>query len=187
MADVKISELPAASALVAGDLFPAVQDDGGLVTRKATAAQIGAYVRGLAGTVRQVVRATPGTVTGTTTSATYVDYGVNLNITPTSTSSIVLLFANFIGSASSSSNDAFAEFAIRTGSTLIKAQYIFINIAGVTAVGSEVPVAIAAWHSPATTSAVNYKISFSAGSGSSAVIVAASEYPVDLFALEVTQ
>jgi hypothetical protein len=47
MADVKISELPAASALVAGDLFPAVQDDGGLVTRKATAAQIGAYVRGL--------------------------------------------------------------------------------------------------------------------------------------------
>jgi hypothetical protein len=46
MADVKISELPAASALVAGDLFPAVQDDGGLVTRKATAAQIATHALG---------------------------------------------------------------------------------------------------------------------------------------------
>ena len=93
MADVKISELPAASALVSGDLFPAVQDDGGLVTRKATAAQIGDYVRGLAGTVRQVVSATTSAdvvVFGTT----WTNTGLSVAITPTSASSKVLILAS---------------------------------------------------------------------------------------------
>jgi hypothetical protein len=161
MADVKISELPAASALVAGDLFPAVQDDGGLVTRKATAAQIGAYVRGLAGTVRQVVSAVTSSdvvVNGTT----WTDTGLSVSITPTSASSKVLVLASQSLRMLRTGTGAEGGLRLLRASTVILAysegQFAFnqTGATGAANIGLVAPVMFL--DSPATTGAVTYSL-----------------------------
>jgi hypothetical protein len=179
---VKISELPAATAAAATDQFPSNQSG---TTRRVTAAQIGDYVRGLAGTVRQVVRAVPGTTNGTTTTGTYVDYGVNLDITPASVSNRILLFGSFTGAAAATAANTFAQFAIRTGSTEVLMRQIYLEATGATAIDTLQTIALIGEHSPSTTSAVNYKISLLAATGTTATVVASAAEKAELIALEI--
>jgi hypothetical protein len=151
MAEVKISELPAASALVAGDLFPAVQDDGGLVTRKATAAQISAYVRGLAGSVVQVVQGTHSTEF-VTTSTSPVLTGLTATITPTNANHKVLVLASQPVTVQDAGGDAWADWSIVRGSDQIGgAVGVFESGTGI-----RVNAASVVLDSPASTSAVTY-------------------------------
>ena len=151
MADVKISELPAASALVAGDLFPAVQDDGGLVTRKATAAQIGDYVRGLAGTVRQVVQGTHSTEV-ITTSETLVPTGLTATITPTSASHKVLVLVSQPVTAQNAGGDAWGDWRIRRGADQIGGSVGFFSASN----GIRINAFSVVFDSPSSASAVTY-------------------------------
>ena len=57
------------------------------------------------GTVLQVKRAS--TTTGTTLTASYQDVGLSIDITPSSTSSKILLIGNFIGSCAANVGIAF--------------------------------------------------------------------------------
>jgi hypothetical protein len=175
MADVKISQLPDASALVAGDLLPVVQDDSGLVTRKATASQIAAYVRTIAGTVRQVVTASttaPCTVLGNV----YADTTLTATITPVSTSSRILVIVSQSLEVGAAAASCYAGLRILRGATVIHAPvsdadgpYDFgMTAAGCASTEVFTRASMVVVDSPNTASAVTYKTQLAAYTGSSA-------------------
>lgn len=86
---VKISELTAAGSANATDQFEANQSG---TSRRVTSLQIADYVRGLAGTVLQVVQGETSTAT-TIAGTTWTDTGLIASITPSSASSRILVIA----------------------------------------------------------------------------------------------
>ena len=92
------------------------------------------------------------------TSQTYSDTGINVSITPTSTSSKILAFAHIGGTYKSADSGAYMALQIVRGSTPI---HIFEGQGGYNATsqpngfGTEAGVKL---DSPATNSAINYKI-----------------------------
>ena len=99
--------------------------------------------------------------TGATTSVssqTYADTGVNVSITPTSTSSKIMAFANVGGCSKTATGNAYMALQIVRGSTAI---HIFEGEGGYNATGGVQSFGScvgAKLDSPSTTSAVNYKI-----------------------------
>jgi hypothetical protein len=86
MANVKISELTAASAVAAANQFE-INEAG--TSKRVTALQIADYVRTVAGTVRQVVMGTTAT-DAYIASTTFTDTNLTASITPSSTSNKIL-------------------------------------------------------------------------------------------------
>jgi hypothetical protein len=174
---VKISDLPAASAALGAMQFE-VNDAG--TSRRVTMDQMIGY----GGKVLQVVRSS-ATSSVSTTSTSFVDYGLSVTITPRSTSSRILVMANFTGGGLKASSAAYASFAIRKGSTVVQEASIYIEASGVTAINSEVPVFLIAQDSPATTSAVTYKLSLLSGTGANAVVFSQGSGIVEMIAMEI--
>jgi hypothetical protein len=129
------------------------------------------------GAVLQVV-STAKTDTFTTASTTYVDVtGLTATITPSSTSSKIMVFASVIWGASSTNELTFITVADGSNNNLIvpsspgsrEPGFIGQIPAGNQTVGAEV-ASFSLLHSPATTSAFTYKIRAKGTAGSTALI-----------------
>ncbi len=116
------------------------------------------------GSVLQVVNATYGTYT-TTTSSSFVDTGLSASITPSSASNKILCFVNLSGVGKAVGNGA-ANFQLVRNSTSI---LNFERFAGYNATTSESGIGSVATNyldSPSTTSSTTYKVQFSADGAS---------------------
>lgn len=123
-----------------------------------------------AGTVLQVVNATYGTYT-ITTSSSYVDTGLTASITPTSASSKILCLVNLGGVSRAVANGSVGFQLVRNSTSIIE----FERFAGYNAGGSGEngvgSCSTSYLDSPATTSSTTYKVQFVAiGASSSARI-----------------
>lgn len=113
-----------------------------------------------AGSVLQVVQSTLATFS-TTTSTTYTDTGLSASITPSSSSSKILIISS-AGVGSSASAGGSLNRIVR-GSTAIFTQGVAYSGAGSVYTGSS----LVYLDSPATTSSTTYKIQFVTQSASS--------------------
>jgi len=110
----------------------------------------------------------------TATSQTYIDTGVNVSITPTSTSSKIMAFANVGGCSKGAAGNSYMALQIVRGSTpihIFEGEGGYNNSGGAQSFGSCAGVKL---DSPNTTSAVNYKIQIKNLGSSGAVISNAS-------------
>ena len=122
-----------------------------------------------AGSVIQVQYMYTGAVV-TATSQTYIDLGVNVSITPTSTSSKIMAFANVGGCVKTASSGAYMALQIVRDSTPI---HIFEGQGGYNAANQTASFGTCAGiklDSPNTTSAVNYKIQMKNLGGAGSVV-----------------
>ena len=118
-----------------------------------------------AGSVIQVTQGMTKTQVNTT-STTHVDTGLSASITPTSTSSTILVTVTQLIETSNSARSAGADIKLLRGSTLILDDgngagygsfYRDINISGITNIDTGAVVAFSYIDSPSTTSATTYK------------------------------
>ena len=123
------------------------------------------------GSVLQVQYMYTGAVV-TATSQTYIDIGVNVSITPTSTSSKIMAFANVGGCVKSAASGAYMALQIVRGSTPI---HIFEGQGGYNAANQTASFGTCAGiklDSPNTTSSQTYTVGMrSQGNGSSTGIM----------------
>lgn len=121
------------------------------------------------GTIIQVVNGTYSTETSSS-SSTYADTGLTATITPTSSSSKILVLASQAGCAKQTSNTYVLLRLLRAGSSIA----VFETAAGFNGgtannyVGS---CSICYLDSPATTSATTYKTQLASGSNTASVAV----------------
>lgn len=135
------------------------------------------------GKILQVVRAAD-TTNRTTTSATLVDVtGMSVTITPQRSNSAILIIATFLQDTTGTGNDNRALFAITDSSNNI--------ILGTASVGDYVTDAfiqsvqtLIGYATPATTSAVTYKLRFAQTSATSARVLN-GDMTGQMFAIEV--
>ena len=108
------------------------------------------------GSVLQVVNATYSTYT-TFSSSTYADSGLTASITPTSSTSKILVIASINGTGKAGSNTALGARLLRNASVIsnMDGDAGFDNSAGNNSIGS---VMISYLDSPATTSSTTYKV-----------------------------
>lgn len=113
------------------------------------------------GNVIQVVNATysTGTTNGTTT---YADTGLTATITPTSSSSKILILVNQSGLNNSQANSGTTVQLLRSSTSLI----VFASFYGFAFTGAVMGASACYLDSPATTSATTYKTQFRRGAGS---------------------
>ena len=110
------------------------------------------------GSVLQVVETTYGTEVSTGSSS-YVDTGLSASITPTSTSSKILVTAGLTAMVyNNSSADAQAHFQMLRASTQISTKLLRLYDYGNSGTMLVVPTYFCKLDSPSTTSAVTYKI-----------------------------
>ena len=124
----------------------------GLATGALEAAAIGA------GAIRQVVSATYGTSTSTTSSS-FVDLGLSATITPTSSSSKILAIACLSCIYKNGTNSSVGVNIVRTSTEIVKFSENTLSYTGGTG-ASGVSATMTYLDSPATTSATTYKIQF---------------------------
>ena len=138
------------------------------------------------GKILQVVRATDST-SRSTTSATYVDVtGMTVTITPTKNTSAILLIALFTAQQNGSGTEC--------GFILTDSANVAVSGAGpdsVFAVGAGPTVLLASqtligYSTPATISAVTYKMRFRKISGAGTVLAANNQMTGQIYAIEVS-
>jgi hypothetical protein len=129
-------------------------------------AQLGSKLPIAGGKILQIVRATDSTLR-TTTSTSFVDVtGLSVTITPQKSDSAILINALFHSeSYTTALNDAYGRFQITDASNnaISGAEDNFVGIVGATRSGTLSvldAVSMIAWATPATTSAVTYKLRF---------------------------
>ena len=105
------------------------------------------------GHVLQVVQSTI-TSTPSTTSTSFVDTGLSVTITPTSSSSKILIMADY-GTGSSNSSNGMVTQLVRGSTSLFYRGDSYTNSGGTYGAGS-----FAHLDSPATTSALTYKVQY---------------------------
>lgn len=110
-------------------------------------------ISGVPGLVLQVVQA--GSNGGSTNSSSLVDMGLSASITPTSSTSKILVYINGTTRLSTLGR---AGFAIIRGSTNIRGQNELVGTGS--SVVSYIPYFLSILDSPATTSSVTYKVQF---------------------------
>ena len=118
-----------------------------------------------AGAVLQVTQGRTNTQVNTT-STTHVDTGLSASITPTSTSSTILVTVTQLIETSNNARSSGTDIRLLRGSTLILDDgngsgygsfYRDINISGITNIDTGAVVAFSYIDSPSTTSATTYK------------------------------
>lgn len=119
--------------------------------------------------IGQVVTASTSTTT-TTTSTSYVDAtGLSVSITPTSSTSKILVLTNcvFQSWSGSSGTSAGGIYQLVRGSTAIaNGDFLWISLGGgTTNFLTDTPTSISYVDSPATTSSTTYKLQFARSSG----------------------
>jgi hypothetical protein len=123
-----------------------------------------------AGAVLQVVTQTFATAQSTT-SGSAVASGLSLSITPSSTTSKILIFASFGDTASNASANGMKLWVFKNGSILTQFgnNDMYATAGGVGYVITATPFVYS--DSPSTTSAVTYDMRFASQNGSSSVIL----------------
>ena len=122
------------------------------------------------GSVLQVVNfRSPDTGNVTTTSTSYVDTGIAATITPTSTSSKILVIANLNGVYKSNSDNSVSTKLLR-GSTDIGTILESMNVYTASTIAAAAGSSISYLDSPNTSSAVTYKVQFKSINGSTVYI-----------------
>ena len=113
------------------------------------------------GSVIQTVQATYGTATSTS-SSTYSDTGLTVTITPTSSTSKILIFAQLASCGKTTGNTFISARLVRNGSAI----FGFDDSADYTGGSTEQyigSISTTYLDSPATTSATTYKVQFASG------------------------
>lgn len=131
------------------------------------------------GSIKQVIFAEYSTATATNTT-TYADLGLSATITPSSTSSQILIFAQIQCKADSAGNEIGAKSQLLRGATSLqtRASYgaAYFNLASNTAAKDTLGyTTFMDYDNPATTSATTYKIQGAAYSGSSVTWMPANQ------------
>ena len=126
-----------------------------------------AAASGGGGKVLQVVSATYSTETGNSTN-TYADTGLTATITPTLTTSKVLVLLSQVGNRKTSS-DTFLDARLMRGGTEIAYFEAYSGANGVSQANYYGTTGYTYLDSPATTSATTYKTQFKSGGGTAAV------------------
>jgi hypothetical protein len=154
----------------------------------ATLAVTGATVTGLsAGKVLQVVSATK-TDTSSTTGQTFVTTGLEVSITPTSTSNKVLVLTspNIGGFAATSPNDGWGICLLRDTTEINLGDQLGSNrtrygACGYNVVGSPQSLSLTYLDSPSSTSSITYKVAFRVGgTAANSVYMNRANYSNDL-------
>ena len=153
----------------------------GAVTKAKMAAN-GAWAP--AGTVIQVVNATTNVQVGSS-SSTFADTGLTASITPTSSSSKILVLAHQSGLYKSGGTDRIMEIRLVTGSSTVLAAMEKEYGNGVTTFGGGSD-SISFLHSPATTSSVTYKTQFSSSQNNATVYVQISNAVSSITLMEIS-
>lgn len=145
--------------------FIATSDTSGVLQLQAngvTKATVSSSGFSYPGAVLQVISATYSTQLDTS-STTYVDTGLSVSITPTSSTSKILVIASLLGTGKNAANDI-AKFRLVRGSTEI-CQVHDCFYTNDTAPNFS-PVTFHTLDSPATTSSTTYKAQIASGAGS---------------------
>lgn len=136
-----------------------------------------------AGSVLQVVNASIGSEVAST-SDTWADTGLTLTITPTSSTSKVLVSVHITGLFSSATNNYMALTLVRNSSNLINIETQAVYKAAAT---SATTSGTGATHldSPSTTSATTYKVQFRNVANSGTVYICAGNGTSTITAMEI--
>jgi hypothetical protein len=144
------------------------------------------------GKVLQVVRATD-TTQRTTTSTSYVDVtGMSVTITPQkNTSALLIIATGATGTAWSTGADQYGEIRLTDSSnnTLSGSQSLTLGLLNVSIAGAaqfRTPFNIIGYSTPATTSAVTYKMRFKSQSASTTLFINNNESTGQMYAIEVS-
>ena len=124
------------------------------------------------GTVLQVVQATHASAVSSS-SATYADTGLTAAITPSSTSSKILVTVHQNG-VDKRTNNTFIGIKLLRGSTNISQMAEVAAATGTTAINNIGTVSAEVLDSPNTTSATTYKTQFNSGGGNAVAYVQSS-------------
>ena len=136
----------------------------------ATLDATGATVTGAIGKVLQVVSASVGNVS--TTSTSYADTGLTVDITPAATSSKVLVLVNMVGLSKGAQLSSINMVLVRDSTDILE----FEALAGYTASTNENAVGGTGGtylDSPSTTSATTYKVQWALAAGTTSYQIGA--------------
>ena len=144
------------------------------------------------GKILQIVRATNATLR-TTTSTTFVDVtGSSVTITPQKSDSAIMIIAVAgIATSNATNNDLYSYFRITdsSGNPISGAQSVGIgvfNLSGTGTRGHGDDLTLIAYATPATTSAVTYKVQFRSTNASCTVQYLNDEVTGQMYAIEVS-
>lgn len=139
------------------------------ITVNGTSIALGGSETITAGKIGQVIQSTYSSYTDTS-SSTFSDTGLNASITPTSTSSKILIIVHLNG-AGKQTNNTRAEFKLLRGATDIVGINSIVGSTGDSSENYVGTVSTTYLDSPSSTSSTNYKIQFrSTNNLSSAVL-----------------
>jgi hypothetical protein len=123
-----------------------------------------------AGNILQVVNSVYTSGTVSSSSSTYADTGISASITPSLSSSKILIFVNVIG-CSKGTNDTYLRLKLLRQSTdLIE----FENLSGYTTTATYNSIGSCSANyldSPATTASTTYKVQFASGANNAVAII----------------
>jgi|TARA_R100000030_G_scaffold30985_1_gene22693 hypothetical protein len=190
-----IGNKPANKAIVASDLDPAVitgqtalavapaDTDEFLISDAGTLKRIDASLVGGGGKVLQVVEGVSTSQTQTSNTS-YTQGNLELNITPSATSSKILVMASFNGATSQGNQTAF--FTIYRDSTNLSSNDMAI-IFDPSNSGDEIriPVSMQVLDSPSTTSQITYEVYFKINNGSHTATVNPGPKRGSIIAMEI--
>lgn len=150
-----------------------------------------AFVLANRGKVLQVVRATDTTLR-TTTSTSYVDVtGMSVTITPQKSTSAILIISNFVVDIYGTTDtlDGFLRIADSSNNAISGAEESYVIIRNMAGSGSRqlyLGQTLIAYATPATTSAVTYKLRFRVNTGASMEIRNGDAVTGQMYAIEVS-
>jgi hypothetical protein len=123
-----------------------------------------------AGNILQVVNSVYTSGTVSSSSSTYADTGISASITPSLSSSKILIFVNVIGCYKGTNNTYLRLKLLRQSTDLIE----FENLGGYTATATDNAIGSCSANyldSPATTASTTYKVQFASGANNAAAII----------------
>jgi hypothetical protein len=152
-----------ASAAITSNRTLTIPDETGTIITTGSSGQSIPKAALPTGSVLQVVQAESATQT-TVNSTSYTDSGLSCSITPTNSSSKILIIVNQIFTINRDSSDIGGKLQILRGSTAIKdyLQFIRLRATGASEVSNWGSYSFVYLDSPATTSSTTYKTQISA-------------------------
>ena len=129
----------------------------GIISNGTTIIDNGSLASGIGGKVLQVVSATYSTITNTS-STSYVDTGITVNITPSATSSKVFVITNILGVNSSSSTLSAVNLQLLRDTTQVAETR---NVGYQDTALLNQGITLQTLDTPNTTSELTYKVQFS--------------------------
>lgn len=133
------------------------------------------------GKVLQVVRGTD-TTARSTTSGSFTDASISVTITPTATTSKIMLFWTFRAYINASATDAAYQITNNSNTAISGAEDTTLGIGG-SYVATQ--MTLLAYDSPATTSATTYKGRYMRGSGTGTIFIQNQLVTGQLIAMEI--